>query len=264
MSKFLKVALVLTLVFGVVGVAGCGGSGSESSDAGESGNEKFVFANSGAFKPFSFDDDSEIVGFDVEVGYEIAKRIDREPEMVSRVPWDSLIQSLKSGKYDALIASHAITPEREEQVDFTRPYYRSGACMFVAEDNTDVLSADDLYGKTIGVVKGSTYLEFANTLTDPGKVTTYDSDIIALQDLGTSRLDAVITDKLVGLHARQESGVPIKMIGEALYTDEMGIAVKEGDTELLEAINQALEDMIADGTYDEISNRWFGESILGE
>ncbi len=114
------------------------------------------------------------------------------------------------------------------------------------------------------MVKASTYLTLAKTLTDEGKITSYDSDVVALQDLGTGRIDAVITDKLVGLLARNESGLKIRAVGPVLQQDEMGIAVQKGNTELLASIDKALDAMIADGTYDKISKRWFGENILGD
>jgi len=263
MRKFWKVLLAVAIVSSIAAVAGCD-SDDSADDGADGAQEEFIFANSGAYKPFSFDEGGEIVGFDVDIANEIASRIDREPVMMSPVPFDTLIQGLKAGKYDALVASHGITAEREEQVDFTRPYYRSGAQIFVAEGDSTISGPDDLAGKKIGVVKASTYLDLAKTLTDDDMVTTYDSDVVALQDLATGRIDAVITDKLVGLMARNESGLKIEAVGDVLESDEMGIAVQEGDSELLEAINAALEDMIADGTYEEISMRWFDENILGE
>lgn len=257
------VALSAILVLSMFALAGCGAQSEVGEDAANTA-EEFVYANSGAYRPFSFDDQGEIVGFDVDIANEIASRIGREPVMVSPVPFDTLIQGLKDGRYDALVASHGITAEREEQVDFTRPYYRSGAQIFVDSATTDITGSADLMGKKIGVVKASTYLDLANTLTDSNKVVTYDSDVIALQDLGTGRIDAVITDKLVGLIARSDSSLKIEAVGDVLQKDEMGIAVQESNTELLAQVNEALESMISDGTYEEISKRWFGESILGE
>ncbi len=263
MKNVLKALLAAALVASMAAAAGCGTTDT-STASDDAAQEQFVFANSGAYRPFSFDEGGEIVGFDVDIANEIAKRIDREPVMQSPVPFDTLIQGLKAGKYDALVASHGITAEREEQVDFTTPYYRSGAQIFVAEGTTDIAGPDDLDGAKIGVVKASTYLDLAKGLTDEGNVTTYDSDVVALQDLVTGRVDAVITDKLVGFMARNDSGLEIEAVGDVLQEDEMGIAVQEGDSELLDAINGALEDMIADGTYEEISMRWFNENILGQ
>jgi len=99
--------------------------------------------------------------------------------------------------------------------------------------------------------------------TGEDKVIGYDSDVVALQDLTTGRIDAVITDQMVGFRAMKD-GLEIKDVGEPLWVDEMAIPVKKGDTELLNKINAALEEMIQDGTYEEISNKWFGRTILGE
>jgi polar amino acid transport system substrate-binding protein len=258
MKRMWTVLLAMAMAASIATVAGCSGA------TGAGTKDKFVFANSGAYKPFSFDKGGKIVGFDVDIANEIAKRLGRTPVMQSPVPFDALIQGLKARKYDALVASHAITNERKQAVDFSRPYYRSGAQIFVAAANTGIKGPADLKGKKIGVVKASTYLALAKTLTGEGNVTTYDSDVIALQDLGTGRVDAVITDKLVGLLARNESGLKITAVGSVLQQDQMGIAVQKGNTVLLTSINKALEGMIADGTYDKISNRWFGENILGE
>jgi polar amino acid transport system substrate-binding protein len=258
MKRIWTVLLAVAMLGSIAMVAGC------SSTASAGSTDEFVFANSGAYKPFSFDKGGKIVGFDVDIANEIAKRLDRTPVMKSPVPFDALIQGLKTNKYDALVASHGITEARAKAVDFSRPYYRSGAQIFVAEGNTLVKGPTDLKGMRIGVVKASTYLDLAKSLTDEAKVTSYDSDVIALQDLGTGRVDAVITDKLVGLVARNEAGLKITAVGPVLQQDEMAIAVQKGDTKLLAAIDGALNEMIADGTYETISKRWFGENILGE
>jgi len=221
------------------------------------------FAMSGLYKPFNYKDGGELVGFDVDIGKAIAEKMGVTAAPATN-PWETIIQGLKSRKYDAIVGSMAITDERLEQVNFSRPYYRSGAQIFVAEDNADIASKANLEGKKIGVVKASTFKDIAVTLTDEDKVTGYDSDVIALQDLVTGRVDAVITDKIVGFSAINENGLAIKPVADPLYVDEMGIAIHLEDTELVDAVNAALEEMIADGTYDQISTKWFGRSILGE
>ncbi|GAB4250739.1 MAG: ABC transporter substrate-binding protein [Thermoleophilia bacterium] len=286
MVKKLGILLLLMLLVGSLAVAGCGGEAEEEetegtettveeeATEGEEGTEEeaeetgevsgsLTYAMSGLYKPFNFKQDGELVGFDVEIGKAIAERMGVEPNPVTN-PWETIIEGLKSSKYDAIIGSMAITDERLEQVSFSRPYYRSGAQIFVAEDNTEITGKDDLAGKKIGVVKASTFKDIAVELTDEDKVIGYDSDVIALQDLPTGRVDAVITDQVVGFSAIQENGLAIKDVGEPLYIDEMGIAVRKDDTELLEQINAALEEIIADGTYEEISVKWLGRNILGE
>lgn len=260
----LKLSLVLVLGLALA-LSGCGGqqdTGQKEDPAREEGGGKFSYAMSGLYKPFNYKDSGKLVGFDVEIGAEIAKRMGMEADPVTN-PWETIIQGLKADKYDAIIGSMAITEERKEQVDFSRPYYRSGAQVFVAADNEEIKSPDDMKGKKIGVVKASTFRDVALEYTDEKNVTGYDSDVIALQELPTGRIDAVITDQMVGFEA-MKNGLAIKDVGEPLWVDEMAIPVKKGNTELLGKINAALEEMIADGTYDQISEKWFGRSILGE
>jgi len=260
MRKWIILGLVVVLAVGAV--TGCGQEEENPGDEAGNGQGTFTFAMSGLYKPFNFQDGSgELVGFDVEIGTEIAKRMGMEADPVTN-PWDTLLMGLNAGKFDAIIGSMAITAERQEQADFSRPYYRSGAQVFVAAGNNEIKTEEDIRDKNIGVVKNSTFSEAAMEYTE--NVTEYDSDLTALQDLGTGRLDAVITDQMVGLRVMKEGAMDIKDVGEPLWLDEMGIPVQKGNTELLDKINQALEEIIEDGTYDQISEKWFGRSILGE
>lgn len=257
MKKFLLILVSMMLVLTVF--AGC--SDTTSSNSGE---ETFSFAMSGLYKPFNFQDkDGNLVGFDVEIGKAIAEKMGMKAEPVTN-PWDTILVGLQSEKYDAIIGSMGITEDRQKNADFSRPYYRSGAQIFVAGDNNEIKSKEDLRGKNIGVVKNSTYSEQAYKLTDKDNVYEYDSDLTALQDLGTGRVSAVITDKIVGFQVINEGTLDIKDVGDLLFTEKIGIPVQKGNTELLNKINNALEEIIADGTYDKISNKWFGRSILGE
>lgn len=261
---FKKGITILICCLFLFGAAGCANDGTSTEANGENGEkEKFSYAMSGLYRPFNYKDSGDLTGFDVEIGEEIAERLGMEADPVTN-PWESLIQGLKAEKYDAIIGSMAITDERLEQVDFSRPYYRSGAQVYAAKDNDEINSENDIKDKTIGVVKSSTFRDVALEYTSEDKVTGYDSDVIALQDLPTGRADAVITDRMVGVVAINEEDLAIKEVDEPLWIDEMAIAVRKGDNELLEDINAALEEMIEDGTYEEISMKWFDENILGE
>jgi len=260
-KSLVLVSVLLVVMLGVVVLAGCGGG--DTTTTIEAAKGEFTYAMSGLYKPFNYTKDGELVGFDVEIGKALAEKMGMTPNPVTN-PWETIIEGLKSKKYEAIVGSMAITDKRLEQVSFTRPYYRSGAQIFVAEDNTDITSKEDLAGKKIGVVKASTFKDIAVTLTDEDKVVGYDSDVIALQDLTTGRVDAVITDAVVGFSAIMENDIKIKDVGEPLYVDEMGIAVRKEDTALLADLNTALEAIIADGTYDQISQKWLGRNILGE
>lgn len=263
LSIFLVAAMVLVL-------SACGTQKSDQGDkeATASGSENalvkegsLTFAMTGQYPPLNFKKDGNLTGFDVEIGTEIAKRMGLEANPVTN-PWETIIQGLKANKYDAIIGSMTATPERDKQIDFTEPYYLSGAQIFVAENNTEIQSKEDLKGKTIGVIQASTWKEIAETLTSPDKVKGYPVDVNALQDLALGRLDAVITDKIVGVNAKNEKGLKIDSIGDLLNEDRVSIGVTEGNKDLAEKINEALQSMIDDGTYEEISMKWFNTNIL--
>lgn len=263
MKKGLLILLSVIAIFAFT--VGCSDNTSEENNDSITVEENtFSYAMSGLYKPFNYkDSEGNLTGFDAEIGAEIAKRMGMEANPVTN-PWDTILIGLDSDKYDAIIGSMAITEKREEQADFSRPYYRSGAQIFVAADNNEIKTVDDIKDKKIGVVKNSTYGELALDYTGANNLFEYDSDLTALQDLGSGRIDAVITDQMVGLRVMKEGTMDIRDVGEPLTLDEMGIPVKEGNTELLNEINRALNEMIEDGTYDQISEKWFGRSILGE
>ncbi|MDR7001653.1 ABC transporter substrate-binding protein [Neobacillus niacini] len=225
--------------------------------------KEFRYAMSGLYKPFNFKENGKLQGFDVEIGQALAKKMGMKAVPVTN-PWETIIQGLQSKKYDAIIGSMTVTDERKKSVDFTETYYRSGAQIFVRKDNRNIQAPSDLKGKKIGVVKASTYKELALTYTDKKNVVEYDSDITALMDLPTGRLDAVITDQMVGFPIIKAGAIKIQDVGEPLTHDDQAIAVRKEDKELKEKINKALQEIIKDGTYKKISDKWFGRSILGE
>ncbi len=261
------VAAISTVLFGSLLLSGCGSSSSSApapaNNGQASGKKDFTYAMSGLYKPFNFTENGQLTGFDVEIGQALAEKMGMNPVPVTN-PFETIIQGLVSKKYDTIIGSMTVTEERQKTVAFTNPYYRSGSQIFVAEGNTDIKSPEDLKGKKIGAQKGSVYLEWAKKLTDEDKITTYDSDVTALLDLPTGRLDAVITDQMVGFRFIKEGAGKIKDVGEPLSYDEQAIAVRKEDNELREQLNKALDEIVKDGTYDKISEKWFGRNILGE
>ncbi|MBT2569908.1 transporter substrate-binding domain-containing protein [Planococcus sp. ISL-110] len=251
-------------------LAACGGDDSTSSEEG-SGTEgensdlnlleegKFTTASSGLYKPFNFEEGGNLTGFDIDIGNAIAEEMGLEPNPVT-TPFETIIQGLTTNRYDAILGSMAITEERAEQVAFSDPYYYSGGVIFVREGNTEITSEADLEGATIGVVGQSTYDTAAQNYTDD--IQYYNSDVVALQDLEVEgRLDAVITADVVGFEA-QNAGLEIEMVGDPLWIEQAAVAVRPEDEALLEAINEALAAIIEDGTYEEISQEWFGRNLL--
>lgn len=268
---FLSVIFSASMVLGACGgggdsSGGSEGSGSGSGSEGEGGNElnllnegQFTTAASGLYKPFNYEEGGELTGFDIEIGQALSEEMGLEHNPVTN-PWETIIQGLIGEKFDAVLGSMAITDERSETVSFSDPYYLSGGKIFVSQDNTEITGSEDLEGKRIGVVAQSTYDEAAQEYTDD--IMYYNSDVVALQDLTVpGRLDAVITSDVVGYEA-MNSGLEITDVGENLWIEEAAVAVRPEDEALLEEINRALNTIIENGTYAEISDKWFGRNLL--
>lgn len=222
-------------------------------------DETLTFAMTGLYPPFNYREGGELSGFDADIGRALAEEMGMTPNPVAN-PWQTLIAALRADRFDAIIGSMAITEARQEQVDFSNPYYRSGAQVFISTDNDELTSLDDLHGKTIGVLVSSSFQDSAKEFSDD--IRTYSDDVTALRDLTVrGRLDAVITDQLVGENAIMAAGLPVQPLGEPIYVDAIGIAVNKGNTELLERINAALASIQDNGRYAEISERYFGRDI---
>jgi len=221
---------------------------------------KIGFALTGQYPPFNFvDENNEVTGFDVEIGKEIAKRIG-----VTGVPvttaWDGIIAGLLANKYELICGSMAITKKRLESIAFSDPYYRSGAQIFVKEGSS-VQSIKDLEGKKVGVTLGTTYEEWVRANIKGADIRTYKGVPDMILETANGRVKAFVTDKIVGALAIKKQKAPLKLVGDLLYEEHMGIAMRQGNPELKKAIDGALATMKADGTYKDISMKWLGIDV---
>lgn len=231
----------------------------------EAGDNTISFAGSGGYPPFNYlNEAGDVVGFDVDVAQEIADRLGMEMEYMTTA-WDGIIEGLRARRYDGILGSMAITEEREERVDFSIPYYYSGAQVFVLKDS-GIESLDDLDSShTIGLVTGTTFEQDAVTLGVQAKL--YEDDNQTLLELINGRNDGVLTDRVVGLNAvtQMRGGENVTALGSVLRAEVMGIAFHDDDDDLRERVNAVLQEMHDDGTLAEISGRWFnGEDITRE
>jgi His/Glu/Gln/Arg/opine family amino acid ABC transporter permease subunit len=221
-------------------------------------DEELSVALTGKYPPFSFySEEGELVGFDVDVSRAIARHMGRELSVVT-TEWDGILAGLLAGKYHAIIGSMAITPERAKKVDFSDPYYVSGAQVFVRlDDTTRIEGIEDLAGRRVGAVLGETYEHYLTTNHPEIEAVTYKSTNDIFQDMANERLDAFLTDRLVGLYQIRSAGKRFAPAGPLLYQEKMGIPVRQSDDALLTSINTALAALRADGTLDRIHARWF-------
>ena len=213
------------------------------------------FAMSGQYPPFNFvDQNNQLSGFDVEICSAIASRVGVEAKPLSTA-WDGIIAGLLTNRFDLICGSMAITEERLNSIDFSDPYYRSGAQLFVKKGSS-LTSTDDLDNKKIGVTLGTTYEEWVRNNLPGVDVRTYKGVPDMLLEVMNGRIDGFITDRIVGSMAIDERNAPIQMAGSLLYEERMGIALRQGNPQLKEAINTALAQMKEDGTYRDISMKW--------
>lgn len=249
-SKFLRSAAVGFTA--AVMLSACGGnSGSEA------GGDVWSVGTEPAFPPFeSVGEGDELIGFDIDLMTAIGERAGKSIEFES-LPFDGLIPALQGGSIDAAISGMTITEEREETVDFSDPYFDAGLAIAIADTTTDIKTLEDLEGKKIAVQIGTTGADTANSV-ESAEVSTFDSAPLALQELANGNVDAVINDAPATLDAISTGNIPgITVVGELLTKESYGIAMPDG-SENVEAVNTALAELKADGTYAEIYKKWFG------
>jgi polar amino acid transport system substrate-binding protein len=260
MRKMFKAALAATLLM----AGGLGSVATASAEDLESIKSAGVMkiAMSGAYPPFNFvDEQNKVVGFDPAIGAEIAKRMGVEVEVVTTA-WDGIIAGLLTNKYDAIVGSMSITPKREEVVDFVGPYYRMSRGVFVT-DGSAVQSLDDLKDKTLGATLGETHEKWAR---EKGgwDIKTYKGLPELLLELENGRIDALVADDIPVLLAIKKNGMTLRQLDTPNIEgadDKAGIAIRKGNPELAAAMQKALDDMMADGTYEAIAMEWIGADI---
>ncbi len=249
---------VLLLALASVAVAGCGSSsdttgGSETSSGGGSG-EPLSVGSDIPYPPFEQGKSGSYTGFDVELMEAIGEKIGRTPEFQD-TSFETIFRDVGQGKFEAVISAATITPEREQEVAFSDPYYLSEQAILVKE-GSEIGGIEDLEGKTVGAQQGTTGLALGKEKANAGELRPYPEGPDAINALKAGTVEAVIIDQPVAQNAiEEEGGVEI---AESVPTEESyGIAVAKDDTELLQEINKGLEEVIEDGSYKTIYKKWF-------
>ena len=215
----------------------------------------------GTYPPFNFkDEQGKLTGFDVEVAEALAAKMGVKAAFTP-TEWSAILAGLQAGKYDVIVNQVAATDKRRETFDFSAPYVWSQAQLIVRSNETRPLATPkDLAGKTIGVGQGSNYADLARTI--PGAtVKVYPGAPDYLQDLASGRIDAAINDGLLVPYLASKTKLPVKAglpLGEA---QSNAIPFRKGNPKFKAAIDQALADIQADGTFAKISQKWFGRDV---
>jgi cystine transport system substrate-binding protein len=258
-------AAAATLALAACG-SGSGGGGDEGTATGDSAlvavQESGVLrvGTEGTYAPFTFHDasDDELTGYDVDVITAVAENLGVEPEF-SETTWDSIFAGLEAGRYDVIANQVSITEERTAKYDFSEPYTVSTGVAVVPADSTDITSIADVAGLTTAQSATSNWTQVA---TEAGAtVESVEGFTQAIALLKQGRIDLTFNDNLAVLDYLKSSGdTEVKIAFETDDVVEQGFPVLKG-SDLAPAIDEALEELRADGTLAEISEKWFGQDV---
>ena len=252
--------------------AGRNGSGDKNASSGEkdSGDKVIRVATSGDYLGFTVYDEEtkEWSGFEIDMWNEIGKRIGYDVEFVQE-DVATAFGDLEIGKVDTVAKQISITPAREEKYDFTQPYFFSPYSLMVRGDNTDINTWSDMEGKTIGLADGSAMNEYVAALDPDDKVnkTTYESFASIPQEVVLGRVDAMpYAYLLIPYLLESNLDWDLKAVDteNPIYVEVNGYPFARTDrgAELLKLVDEALTEIIEDGTHKQLSEKWFDYDVM--
>ena len=272
-QRFLKPMLAVAAFLALVGCSNGQDKGAEStnSDANNTAEraEKKADATEGnvlrigtegAYAPFNYTNaDGTLGGFDIEIANAICADMQVTCEIMAQ-DWDGIIPGLKAGKYDAIVAAMSVTPERAQQVAFTDPYF-SNALVFLAKKDSrfDPSNSSDIDSHSIAAQRSTISSQWLEKAYPKADIKLYDTLSNAFLDLGSGRVDAMISDKLPAIEwLSSPSGSNYVLKGAEIdINDNFAIAVRPNDEALQAKINTSLSNIKANGTYDKINQKYF-------
>ncbi|MTI16705.1 transporter substrate-binding domain-containing protein [Rhodobacteraceae bacterium RKSG542] len=241
--------------------------------AGTAGAEewkKVRIAVEASYPPFAYTTaDGKLVGFEIDLGNAMCDAMKIECEWHS-VDWDGLIPGLIANKYDAIMASMSITPERKEHIGFSAKYYNSPPGVAVAKDSgITEYTADSMEGKLIGAQSGTIHSLFAEEVFNKSDVNLYPTADEYKLDLESGRVDAVVDDVIVLTDwLKSEDGNCCKLLGTMtpdpkIHGEGVGVGVRKGDTDLADIFSKSVEVIRGNGVYKEINDKYFEFDVYG-
>lgn len=255
-TKFFAVGLAL----GALALTGC-----QQTDTTDQAPNVLQIATEGAYAPFNYTQkDGSLAGFDVDLTHALCQQMQTQCQITAQ-EWDGIIPALKAGKYDAIISAMSITPERSEQVSFSQPYF-DNHLVFIAKKDSDFHPDDPQKINTAKVAAQNSTISsqwftahYPNNT--PNLYSTLDG---AFLDLGSGRVDVVVSDRLPALQwLDSDIGADFAIKGSPIdINDKFAIAVNTDQPQLLDKFNQALTQLKTNGTYDELISKHFGKNAV--
>lgn len=257
MKKLVGVALALSVL--MIGVTGCTKVGATGID-GVKERGKLVVGLDDQFPPMGFrDEKGNVVGFDIDLATAVSEKMGVEVEL-KPIVWDTKITALNQGEIDVIWNGFTITPEREKDVLFSDPYLENSQVIIVKNDS-GINNMADLTGKQVGLQLDSSAQgaveKFPEVLESFKNLRKYEDNIQVLMDLELGGIDAAVMDSVVAEYQIKVNDYDFKILEEDFGDELYGIGARKTDDSLVAEINKALNEIKTDGSYDEISNKWF-------
>ncbi|HYG57488.1 MAG TPA: ABC transporter substrate-binding protein [Symbiobacteriaceae bacterium] len=268
MKKSSRLLLVFLLAASVL-LTACSGAKPTAPAAGDGSLDrvkqagKLLVAVDTTYPPMEYVENGKIVGFDVDLANEIGKKLGVQVQFES-VDWDGILSGLMAKRYDVIMSSMNITEERLKQVDFVE--YAKMSQVFVSKKGLDVKSEKDLSGKVIVVQADTTSHEWAeevkkDKVKDIKEIRSFKGATDAFLEVKNGRGDVIVIDEPVGLYYAKKDAATFTITGRAMDPEAVGIAIRKEDAALKAAIEKAVKDLQADGTYKKVSEAWFGKEL---
>lgn len=262
MRKLLIVAVCLI----AVGVSACKKQNQQKeTEVLEKKVEKntFVVGLDDSFPPMGFrDSNNQIIGFDVDLAREVAKRLNLEL-VLQPIDWNSKELELENNNIDCIWNGLSYSPARAEAMQLSKPYL-ANRMIIIVKANSDIVNKNNLEGKNVAVQSGSTALQALENdpISSKVKKVEYENNVLALSDLKIGRADAVIMDEIVARYQISQEKNEYRLLDDALSQEVYVIGFKKGNIALKDKVENVLQQMSQDGSSSNISTKWFGEDIL--
>ncbi|MCX8999824.1 ABC transporter substrate-binding protein [Rhizobiaceae bacterium BDR2-2] len=233
--------------------------------------DNLVIGTEGAYPPFnSLESDGTLTGFDIDIAKALCEEMKASCTFVTN-DWDGIIPALQAKKFDAIIASMSITPERLQQVDFSAKYYNTPPAIAVPKDSPiQDASEESLKGKSLGAQASTTHANYTEKHMPDADLKLYPTADEYKLDIANGRIDGVVDDVVVlSEWVKSDAGACCKILTTLPVDEEIngqgaGIAVRKGETELADKFTAAIAAIRANGKYKEIQDKYFDFDVYGE
>ena len=246
------ISIVLSLIMAMSLVA-CGGSNVASTSNNEGTQEKFVVATNAEFPPYEYKEGQEFLGIDIEIVSIIAEKLGKKLDVLD-IAFDSVIPAVTSGKADMGAAGMTITEDRKKSVDFSIPYTKA-VQMIIVTEGSDIKSVDDLTGKKIGVQQGTTGDLYCTDDFGEESMVRYSKIADGVLPLKNGQIDCLVIDDQVAINVVQNNS-GIKTLETAYAEEEYAFAIKKGNQELLDKVNETIKELESNGKLAAIKSKY--------